>query len=56
MKFVLNLTRILQELDDHEIFVKISVDFDQNSVSKPYYPTIQMTLEFFRNEMTTEFL
>ena len=44
--------RILQEIDDHGIIVKIFIDFDQNSVSQPYYPTIQMTIEFFKNQMT----
>ena len=56
VKFVLNLIRILQEIDDHGIIVKIFIGFDQNSVSQPYYITIQMTVEFFKNCMTTEFL
>ena len=47
VKFVLDLIRILQEIDDHGIIVKIFIYFDQNSFSQPYYPTIQMTLEFF---------
>ena len=35
MKFVLDLIRILQEIDDHGIIVKIFIGFDQNSVSQP---------------------
>ena len=56
VKFVLDLIRILQEIDDHGIIVKIFIGFDQNSVSQPYYITIQMTIEFIKNCMTTEFL
>ena len=56
VKFVLDLIRILKEIDDHGIIVKIFIEFDQNSVSQPYYLTIQMTIEFFKNCMTTEFL
>ena len=56
VKFVLDLIRILQEIDDHGIIVKIFIYFDQNSFSQPYYPAIQMTLEFFKNCMTTDFL
>ena len=41
------MIRILQEIDDHGIIVKNFIYFDQNSFSQPYYPTIQMTLEFF---------
>ena len=55
VKFVLDLIRILREIDDHWIIVKIFIYFDQNSLSQPYYQTIQMTLEFFKNCMTTEF-
>ena len=47
VKFVLDLIRHLQEIDDHGIIVKIFIYFDQNSFCQPYYPTIQMTLEFF---------
>ena len=47
LKFLLDLIRILQEIDDHGIIVKIFIYFDQNSSSQPYYPTIQMTSEFF---------
>ena len=43
LKFLLDLTRILQEIDDHRIIVKISIYFDQNSFSQPYYPKIRMT-------------
>ena len=39
--------RILQVLDDHRIFVYSFIYFDLNSFSQPYYPTIQITLEFF---------
>ena len=56
VKFVLGLFRIIQEIDDNGIIVKIFIEFDQNSVSQPYYLTIQMTIEFFKNCMTTEFL
>ena len=56
VKFVLDLFRILNEIDDHGIIVKMFIEFDQNSVSQPYYLTIQMTIEFFKNCMTTEFL
>ena len=56
VKFVLGLFRIIQEIDDYGIIVKIFIEFDQNSVSQPYYLTIQMTIEFFKNCMTTEFL
>ena len=56
VKFVLGLFRIIQEIDDHGIIVKIFIEFDQNSVSQPYYITIHMTIEFFKNFMTTEFL
>jgi hypothetical protein len=49
VRFFLDLTRILQELDDHGIIMNIFNDFDQNSGSQPYYPTIQMTIEFFKN-------
>ena len=55
VKFVLDLFRILQEIDDHGIIVKIFIYFDQNSFSQPYYPAIQMPLEFFKNCMNTEF-
>ena len=56
VKFILDLIRILQEIDDHVIIVKIFIEFDQNSVSQPYYITIHMTIEFFKNFMTTQFL
>ena len=39
--------RILQQIDDHGIILNFFIYFDQNSFSQPYYPTIQMTLEFF---------
>ena len=44
VKFVLDLFRILKEIDDHGIIVKMFIEFDQNSVSQPYYPTIKMTI------------
>ena len=56
VKFLLDLMRILQQIDDHGIIVKIFIYFNQNSFSQPYYPAIQMTLEFFKNCMTTEFI
>ena len=56
MKFVLDLIIILQEIDDHRIIVNIFIDFDQYSVSNPYYITIQMTIEFFKIYMTKGFL
>ena len=40
------------ELDDHRILIKFFEDFDQNSGSQPI---IQMTTEFFKNQITTEF-
>ena len=56
VKFFLYLIIILHEIDDHGNIVKIFIEFNQNSVSQPYYITIQMTIEFFKNCMTTEFL
>ena len=56
VKFFLYLITILHEIDDHGNIVKIFIEFNQNSVSQPYYITIQMTIEFFKNCMTTEFL
>ena len=56
VKFVLDLIRILQEIDDHGIIVKIVIYFDQNPFTQPYYPKIRMTLEFFKNCMTKDFL
>ena len=56
VKFFLYLIIILHEIDDHGNIVKIFIEFNQNSVSQPYYLTIQMTIEFFKNCMTTEFL
>ena len=56
VKFVLGLFRIIQEIDDHGFIVKIFIEFDQNSVSQPYYLTIQMTIESFKNCMTKELL
>ena len=38
VKFVLDLFRILKEIDDHGIIVKMFIEFDQNSVSQPYNP------------------
>ena len=55
-EFLWNLIRIFQEMDEHVIILKIFIDFDQNSVSHCYYITIQMTLEFFKNSTTKEFL
>ena len=46
VKLVLDLIRILQELDDHGNNITIFNDFDQNSGSQPYYATIQMAIEF----------
>ena len=40
--------RMLQELDDHIIIVKIFIDFDQNSVRQLYHPTIQEELDDHR--------
>ena len=40
------------ELDDHRILMKFFEDFDQNSGGQPI---IQMTTEFFKNQITTEF-
>ena len=48
MKFALDFIRILQELDDHRIIVKIFIDFDQNSVKQLYDPTIQEELDDHR--------
>ena len=56
VKFVLDLIRILKEIDDHGIIVKNFIGFIQNSVSQPYYITIQMTVEFFKNCITTELM
>ena len=56
VKFFLYLIIILHEIDDHGNIVKIFIEFNQNIVSQPYYITIQMTIEFFKNCMTTEFL
>ena len=36
-------------LDDHGILMKFFEDFDQNPGSQPLYPTIQMTIKFFKN-------
>ena len=36
-------------LDDHGIHMKFFEDFDQNPGSQPLYPTIQMTIKFFKN-------
>ena len=49
VKFFLDLIIILHDIDDHGIIVKIFIEFNQNSVSQPYYITIQMTIEFFNN-------
>ena len=54
-----NSGEILPEYDRNPsiIIVKFFIDFDQNSVRQPYYyPAIQMNIEFFKNEMTTELL
>ena len=42
-----------QELDDHRILMKFFKDFDQNSGCQPQYPTIQVTMKFFKSQMTT---
>ena len=38
-------------LDDHGILMKFFEDFDQNPGSQPLYPTIQMTIKFFLQEL-----
>jgi hypothetical protein len=52
-EFLWNSSLIWREFfkkkDDHGIIMNIFNDFDQNSGSQPYYPTIQMTIEFFKN-------
>ena len=44
-----------QELDDHGILMKFFEDFDQNSGSKHQFPTIQMTIKFFKNQTLVKF-
>ena len=46
---------LIRQLDDHGILMKIFKDFDQNSVDKPQYLTIQTT-EFFNKQMTNGIL
>ena len=48
MQFFLDYITILLQVDDHRIIVKIFIYFDLNFFSQPYYPTIQMALEFTR--------
>jgi hypothetical protein len=49
VKFFQDLIRVLQALDDHGILMKFFKNFDQNSVGQPLYPTIQMTIKFFKS-------